>query len=174
MTDLHDAALRAGVFHVIAKEAAAAKDAAKAEIAAALPKGDAVAGRVGDEILCKASWSKGTTSTVVVDQDALLAWVKEHHPTEIVEERVVVTETVNQAYLKSLKVAGTNVIDSDGLVVPGVQVVTGKQSLSVRTEKNALDMVLALMAEGRVSLDSIKELPAADGDGYIEGEVVEG
>ena len=167
MTDLHDAALRAGVFHVIETEAKKAKAEAKEQVAAGLLVGDGVSGRVGDDILCKLSWSKGAKKIVVVDERALLAWVKEHHPTEVVE-------SVNPAYVKSLKAVGGIVIDADGVPVEGMEEQVGNPSLGLRTEKGALELVTELLAAGRVSLGRIKELPAADGDGYIEGEVVEG
>lgn len=155
VSDLHQTALRAGVFQVIEREAKAAKDAAREALTVLLPYGDTVAGRVGDDLLCKAGWSKGSTKAVITDQAAFLAWVKEHHPTE-----VEVVESVNDAYVKSLKTVDGVVIDKDGLPVDGMEVVTGKPSLSVRSEKNALDLVQQLIDEGRVTLDAIKELPA--------------
>ncbi|BBC28664.1 hypothetical protein [Mycobacterium phage PR] len=154
VSELHQVALRAGVFQVIEREAKAAKEAAKAELVAALPFGDTIAGRYGDEVLCKASWSKGSSKIVVVNEAALIAWVKEQHPTEIVE-------SVNPAYMKTLKAVGENVIDGDGEVVPGVEVVTGSPTLSVRSEKNALELVAEMVAAGRVSLTELKELTAA-------------
>lgn len=165
MSDLHSAALRAGVFQVVEREAKAAKEAAKAELAG-LPFGDSVAGRVGDELLCKASWSKGREKVVVTDERAFVAWVKEHHPTEIVE-------SVNPAYVKALKTVGESLVDAHGEVVAGVEVQVGAPSLTVRSEKNALDLVARLVAEGRVSLDGLKEL-TADETVVVEGEVVEG
>ena len=155
MGDLHEVALRAGVFQVVEREAKAAKDAARAELTALLPFGDAVAGRIGDEVLCKASWSKGSQKIVVVDEQALLAWVKECHPTEIVE-------SVNAAYVKSLKAVDGVVIDADGLPVDGMAIKVGDPSLSMRSEKNALELVQQLISDGRVTLDAIKELATAD------------
>lgn len=162
--DLHAIALRAGVFQVVEREAKAAKEEARAELIAALPFGDSVAGRVGDDLLCKASWSKGSQKVVVTNERAFLAWVKENHPTEIVE-------SVNPAYLTSLKQVGDVVIDKDGQVADGVEVVTGKPSLSVRSEKGALELVAKMVAEGLVSLDGLKELVGTSP--VIEGEVVQ-
>lgn len=162
--DLHAVALRAGVFQIVEREAKAAKDAARRELMAALPFGDAVAGRYGDDLVCKASWSKGSQRVVVTNERAFLAWVKEHHPTEVVE-------SVNPAYLTSLKQVGDVVVDRDGVVADGVEVVTGSPTLSVRSEKSALELVARMVAEGLVSLDGLKELTAAAGDGVIEGEV---
>ncbi len=163
MSELHALALRAGVFQVVEREAKAAKDEARAALIAALPFGDAVAGRYGDEILCKASWSKGSRKVVVTNDRAFLAWVKEHHPTEVVE-------SVNPAYLASLKQVGDSVVDKDGLVADGVDVVQGSPSLSVRSEKGALELVTQMVAEGLVSLDGLKEIVGMSP--VIEGEVV--
>lgn len=165
VSDLHSAALRAGVFQVVEREAKAAKEAAKAELAG-LPFGDSVAGRVGDELLCKASWSKGREKVVVTDERAFVAWVKEHHPTEIVE-------SVNPAYVKALTTVGGSLVDANGEVVAGVEVQVGAPSLTVRSEKNALDLVNQLVAEGRVTLDGLKEL-TPDETVVVDGEVVEG
>jgi len=161
--DLHQAALRAGVFQIIEREAKAAKDAARADLMAALPFGDSVAGRVGEEILAKASWSKGSRKVVVTDERAFLEWVRENHPTEIVE-------SVNPAYLASLKQVGDVLVDKDGQVADGVEVVTGNPSLSVRSEKQALELVARMVAEGRVSLDGLKEIVGTSP--VIDGEVV--
>lgn len=166
VTDLHAIALRAGVFGVVEREAKAAKDAARNELMAALPFGDTVAGRVGDDIVCKAGWSKGSTKIVVTDDQAFLEWVKECHPTEVVE-------SVNSAYLASLKVVDGVVIDADGLPVEGVSVQTSKPSLSVRSEKNALEIVARMVADGQVTLGAIKELAAAEEGDVIDAEVVE-
>ncbi len=161
--DLHAVALRAGVFQVVEREAKAAKDAARQELIEALPFGDTVAGRYGDDIVAKAGWSKASQRVVVTDPAAFLAWVKENHPTEVVE-------SVNPAYLSSLKQVGDVLVDKDGQVADGVGVVTGKPSLSVRSEKGALELVARMVAEGRVSLDGLKEL--AGTSPVIEGEVV--
>lgn len=171
MTDLHSAALRAGVFQVVEREAKAAKDAAKAELVGMLPFGDSVAGRVGDELLCKAGWSKGAQKVVVTDESAFVAWVKEHHPSEIVE-------SVNPAYVKALTTVGEHLVDADGQVAAGIEVQTGSPSLSVRSEKNALELVAQLVADGRVSLNGIKELSEANGSepgpaDVIDAEIVD-
>lgn len=166
VSSLHDVALRAGVFQVVEREAKAAKDAAKAQLVSLLPFGDTVAGRVGDDILCKASWSKGSQKITVTDPTAYLAWVKECHPTEVVE-------SVNTAYTSSLKAVDGVVIDADGLPVDGVEVISGNPSLSVRSEKQALALVQQLVADGRVSLDAIKELTTANDSTVVDGEVID-
>ena len=164
LTDLHATALRAGVFQVVEREAKSTKDAARQALIDALPFGDTVAGRYGDDILCKAGWSKGSKKVVVTDERAFVEWVKENHPTEIVE-------SVNPAYLASLKQVGDVLVDKDGVVADGVEVVTSKPSLSVRSEKGALELVTQMVADGLVSLDGLKEI--AGTSPVIEGEVVE-
>ena len=46
--------------------------------------------------------------------------------------------------------------------------------MSVRSEKGALELVTQLVAEGRVSLDGIKELAAAETTSYSLAEVRDG
>ncbi len=166
MTDMHSVALRAGVFHVVEREAKAAKESAKAELAGLLLAGDTVAGRVGDEILCKASWSKGSARVVVTDEKAFTAWVKEKHPTEIVE-------TVNPAYIKALKQIDGALVDAAGEIAPGIEVQVGDPSLSVRAEKGALEIVDKLIAEGRFSLGGLTELSAEAEPVVVDGELVD-
>ena len=167
VSDMHSAALRAGVFQVVEREAKAQKEAAKAELAEQLPFGDTVAGRVSDELLCKASWSKGSAKIVITDERAFVEWVKEHHPTEIVEK-------VNDAYVKALKQVDGSLVDADGNVAAGIEVQTGAPSLSVRSEKGALELVARMVTEGRVSLEGIKELAAAETTSYSLAEVRDG
>lgn len=149
MSELHDAAMRAGVFQVIEREAKAQKDAAKAELAA-LPVGDAVAGRVDGEVLCKASWSKGREKVIVTDERALLEWVKQHHPTEVVE-------SVNPAFLKTFGVVEGQV-HWQGEPVDFMEAVQGEPYVTVRSEKNASELVAKLLRGGMVALDGVGEL----------------
>jgi hypothetical protein len=161
MTDLHDAALRAGFWSQIAARASELKDKAREELRA-LPFGDSKAAKVGDQILCKASWNKGRESINVTDSRALLEWVKQHHPTEIVE-------SVNPAYVKTFKAVEGIVIDSNGEPVPGMELKAAEPYISVRSEKEAPFLVAQLLSSGRMSLDG--PVPAL-GQGVIDVEVV--
>ena len=161
MTDLHDATLRAGFWGFIESRAKELKNAAREELRA-LPFGDGKAAKVGDEILCKASWSKGSTKIVVADEAALLAWVKEKHPTEIVE-------SVNDAFRNTFKAVDGVVIDMAGEAVPGMEVRTGAPTLSVRSEKGAASLVAKLVSSGQMTLDGAAAVEPV----VVEGEVGE-
>lgn len=162
MTELHDAAFRAGVWQYIAKRATELFNTTKEELKASLPQGDVVAGRSGDQILAKASWTEGRQSIVTEDPVALLAWVKANRPTEVVE-------SVNPAFVASFKVVDRIVIDGQGEPVPGVGVKQGDPFISVRGTKDAPFLVATLLSSGKVTLDGVTpELEPA----VVDGEVV--
>ena len=151
--NLRDAAARAVVFQVLEQAAKARKDDAKAELAQLQP-GDTVGGQWDGQLLGKATMTAGRTKLVVTDEAALLAWLQDHHPTEIVV-------SPNQAYLKALESTARTVgavIDSIGEIVPGVELVHGDPYVSVRKEKDAPFVVAQLLSTGRVALEGLKEL----------------
>jgi len=161
---LHDDALEAGAWQYIESRAKELKDAARQRIKTALPFGDTVAGRTDDQIVCKASWVKGRQKITVTNDTELLAWVKEHRPTELVE-------SVNPAYIKSFKAVGGVVIDSQGEPVPGVEVIEGEPYVTVRASDDAPFLVATLFRRGQVTLDGIT--PKAIDAPVIDAEVVE-
>ena len=153
MSELRDAVLRAAVWATIAERANALKDEARSELAA-IPVGDTLSARHGDRLLAKASLSKGKSKLVVTDPQKLLEWVKAHHPSEVVE-------SVNPAYLTALTAKAKEVgavIDSQGDVVPGVELQEGAPYVTVRKEKDALEIVSDMLAGGLISLESPKEI----------------
>jgi hypothetical protein len=78
--------------------------------------------------LGKATKTAGRTRLAVTDEAALLEWLQKHHPTEIVV-------SPNQAYLKALESMARNVgavIDNQGEIIPGVELVHGEPYVSVR------------------------------------------
>lgn len=154
---LRDAATRAAVWGVIADAAKDRQNEAKAELADLEP-GDTVAAKLGGQIVGKATKTKGRSRLSVHDEAAFLAWVKSTHPTEVVE-------SVNPAFVKSLEARAKElglgpVIDNQGEVVPGVEIVQGDPYVTVRKEKDASVLVAGLLANGRVTLDGIRELAA--------------
>lgn len=153
MSELHDAALKAGAWQYLQKRAGEMFAAAKEELKSALPQGDVVAGRLGEQIVAKASWTKGRQSVIVEDQDELLAWVKQHRPTE-----VVVAESVNAAYISSLKVVGGVVIDGQGEPVPGMAVKQGDPYLTVKGNDETPFLVSQLLSSGQLSIAGLREL----------------
>lgn len=150
VTELHDAAKRAGVFQYIAKRAGELLANAKQELRA-LPNGDTVAGRHNDQVLCKASWVKGRQTIVVDDAAALLEWVKANHPTEIVE-------SVNTAFVSTFKAVDGIVIDGAGEPVPGMRVKQGDPYITVKGNAETPFLVAQLLRGGHVSIDGVREV----------------
>ena len=150
MSEMHDAALRAGIFQFIEKRAGELKNQAR-EALKALPFGDSVAGKSGEQVVCKASWVKGRQSIRVEDEQALLDWVTNNHPTEVVH-------SVNPAYVKTFKAVDGMVIDSAGELVPGMKVVAGEPYISVKSNDETPFLIASLLKSGQVSLDGMKEI----------------
>lgn len=151
MSDLHDAAMRAGVFQYIQKRAGELLAAAKQDLQA-LPNGDTVAGRHNDQVVCKASWVRGRKTITVTDERALLAWVKEHHPEEIVE-------SVNPAFLKTFSEVDGQV-HWQGEPVDFMAVKQGDPYISVKSNDETPFLVAQLLRGGQVSLDGVRQLEA--------------
>lgn len=153
MTELHDAAMRAGVFQYIQKRAGDLLALAKQELQS-LPNGDTVAGRHNDQVVCKASWVKGRKTIVVDDARALLAWVKERHPEEIVE-------SVNPAFLKTFgEVEGQ--VHWQGEPVDFMVVKQGEPYIAVKGNDETPFLVAQLLSSGRVSIDGVRQLEAGE------------
>lgn len=152
--ELRDAAFRAGVWQVIEQRAKELKDAAKADLAKGLEAGDSVAGKWDGRTIAKATMTKGRDKFVIDDEELFLAWVKQFHPTEIVE-------SVRPSFVESLKISSKDLavpIDRDGTVVDGVVWEKGDSYVSVRRDPEAPFIVAQLLSGGRLSLDGIQAL----------------
>lgn len=152
---MRDAAARAVVFQVLEQAAKQHKDAAKAELAQLTP-GDTLAAQWDGELLGKATMTTGRTKLVVTDEAALLKWLYETHPSEIVS-------SPNPAYLRQLEERARSLghaVDSCGELVPGVELVQGDPYVSVRKQPDAPFLVAQLLSSGRIGLDGLKALEA--------------
>jgi hypothetical protein len=147
---LRDAAFRAGVWSVIEAKAKAMKDRAKAELSALEP-GDAVSGKWHGQPVAKATMSAGRLKLVVTDEAALLAWVKEHHPTEIVE-------SVNPAFMKTFA-SCEGQAHWQGHPVDFIRAEQGDPYISVRKADGAEDVIAELFRTGSVGLNGIASAP---------------
>lgn len=87
---------------------------------------------------------KAAETASVTDARALLAWVKEHRPTEIVE-------SVNLAYVDQLrreaKVHGHAFDKETGEIIPGIEVVTGSTSYRPTVDATSIPVLRARLAE---------------------------
>lgn len=166
MSELHEAAFRAGVWSVVAARAKELADAAKAELAA-LEVGDTVAGRWDGKVVAKATKAKGRARLIVTDSEGFTEWVARQHPSEIVS-------SVNPAYVKSLEARAKDlglgaVVDAEGEVVPGVEIVEGDPYITVRREKDAPFIVAQLLSSGQLSLEGPRDWQAEVESGAIGG-----
>lgn len=104
-------------------------------IAAELPDGT----RIGS-----VKRSKPRRTPAVTDDAAVLAWVKENRPEEIVE-------SVNPAFLDYLKAQakkhGEAVYEPTGEIVPGVEMVTGSASYLPQADEAMVPVVRAAFAQ---------------------------
>jgi hypothetical protein len=150
MSELHEAAFRAGVWQVVEQRAKELKDQAKAELQA-LEVGDAVAGRYQGQMVAKATMTKGREKIVVTDERALLEWVKTTHASEVIE-------AVNPAYIRTLEVYNGHVIDKQGVIIPGVEARDSAPYVSVRKAPDAPFIVAQLLSQGALTMDGLKEL----------------
>ncbi|MDP9143664.1 MAG: hypothetical protein M3N43_03045 [Actinomycetota bacterium] len=99
---------------------------------------------------------KAAETAAVTDERALLAWVKEHRPTEVVE-------SVNPAYVEVLKrqaKAHGFAHTEDGEVIPGVELRTGSASYRPMVDKDAVPLLRSKLAE--LIAGGLLELPAGD------------
>lgn len=151
---LRDAAFRAGFWQFVEQRAKALKDEAKADLKQ-LEVGDTVAGKWHGQVVAKATMSKGRAKLVVTDEQALLDWVTDLHPTEVLCQ-------VNPAFLKQLETRAKELghpVDSNGELVPGVELVEGEPSVSVRRADGAEMVIAELFRTGKVGLDGIQPAP---------------
>ena len=144
---------------IIDSALAKAHEAAKADLAKALgPEGRKVA--YADDYRLATTWV--TKKRVQVDQQALLAWVKQWWPEEV-ETETVVTERVRPAFIAAIKAKTERVGEPcapDGTTgIPGVTLADGY--LSVRNAEGA-DSAIAHLWQmgrlGRLNLDSTELL----------------
>ena len=102
--------------------------------------------------------SKAPRKPTVTDMAAVLAWVKEHRP-----EEVVVSESVSPAFLSYLlaqtKKHGAPVYEATGEIVPGVEMRTGNPSFLPQLDDDVVPLVRARLAEfvskGFIALPSV-------------------
>jgi len=123
--------------------------------------------RVSDEQghnLGTVTLAAGRVSARVVDEAALLAWVKRNHASEVVE-------TVRESFLRKLldgavaraEAGDSTAVGPDGEVLPGVEVVEGERYVVCRPTPEARDRMRTMLANS-----GLLALPAA-ADGGVPG-----
>lgn len=120
------------------------------------------------QVLGHVTMTKGRVTAKVVNEHALLAYVKAHYPTE-----VEVTERIQPAFLKQLLDGAAKkgaFIDSDGVVIDGlVDVVAGEPYPSFKAAEDADIAIAGLLSRGGIGVNGLKEIEGA----IIDAEVVE-
>ncbi len=152
----------------VLKDAVTAADTAlRAEVQAAMLVGDRVTAALPDgTVLGHVQLTKGRTGSVsaaVEDEAALLAWVTEHRPDE-----VLTTRTVRRSYLThlldSVRQHGVylDTVTGEAIDLPGVTVSSGQDgspTLAVKPAAGAAEEVRAAWQDGRLALDDLTALP---------------
>lgn len=132
------------------------EDEAKRELG--LLPGERKAAVIDGHVLGHISMAKGRKTAKVVDEAALLAFVKDRYPTE-----VEVQERVAPAFLKQLLdgVAKRGaLIDSDGVVIGGlIDIVEGAPYPVSKLADDADDVIGGLLGRGALGISGLKELP---------------
>lgn len=87
--------------------------------------------------------SKSARTALVTDYEALLAWVKQHRPDELVQ-------SVNPAFVDALKDTarkhGQPVL-TDGTIVPGIEMVDGCSSYLPQVDKSMVPLIQQVFAQ---------------------------
>ncbi|KZS63063.1 hypothetical protein PJN91_17210 [Mycobacterium kansasii] len=153
---LSDIAAQAVVWALIADVAKEHKDAARARLTELMGADAAAVKAVANGAdIGRATWVEGKPKPAVVDAAAFAAFVAEHYPTEVIT-------TVNPAFQRALLtkaqvVAGSVVLDSNGVPIAGVELRASDPYVSVRKTDEARATVETLLGGGYLTLDGITQ-----------------
>lgn len=114
------------------KHVAGLEAEAKAELAGTMEPGQTNRPKIDGSPVGTVAYTLGSERIIITDDDAFLAWVDKHHPTE-----VEVTVRPRASFVASLKIVGDNVRDGDLSIPDGVAVRQDDPYISVRPGKDA-------------------------------------
>lgn len=117
----------------------------------ALDAGERKAAKLNGQTVAFVTQAHGRRDTDV-DEDALIEWVKEHHPTEVVE-------AVRPAFRKKLLNQVINrgaLIDADGVASDAVTVTAGEPYPVVKLTDEADITMAGFLRHGRIGLRGIE------------------
>lgn len=146
-----DALVQAAAVSQLAEAVKAADVEAKRRVLEEYGAGDRVEARVNKESIGTVSVAKGRESFKVTDDAAFLAWVEEHHPTE-----VETVKKVRDGFRKNLG----QVVKDTGEIPDGVEPVIGDPYVSVRKSADQKAAFAGLYREGY--FQSVLELEGDD------------
>lgn len=120
--------------------------------------GERKAAVVDGTVLGHVTMAKGRKTARVVNDAAVLAYVKAHYPTE-----VEVSEQVRPAFLKTLlddAVKKGAFLDSDGVVIDGlIEVVEGSPYPMSKLADDADLAIAGLLGRGALGVNGLRSLP---------------
>lgn len=135
MSELRRMATQLAVLQQLEKRVADARNALRIELRADMEPGDTKAATLDDGTpLGKVSLTTGAKRPKVTDERALLEWVREHRPDEVVES---VRSSFVNAMKESAKEYGAAVVESTGEVVPGIELCESDPYVMVRPASGA-------------------------------------
>lgn len=122
--------------------------------------GERKAAVVDGTVLGHVTMAKGRKTARVVNEAAVLAYVKAHHPTEI---EYVALEQVRPAFLKTLlddAVKKGAFVDADGVVIDGlIEVVEGAPYPVSKLADDADLAIAGLLGRGALGVNGLRALP---------------
>lgn len=166
MSDVEDQralSLRAAVLTILGKRVDRELAGVKT-LLAGLTVGERLVPSVAGVLLAAVQQIRGRCTVAIVDEDKLVRWVAEHHPTEVQTRTVV-----RPAFLKAIKDASAKAGEPcapDGtLDIPGVHVSTAAPHLRIVPTDEAEQAVADLWQSGQLTLDGrVLELPRGEHD----------
>lgn len=142
---------------VKAEDTEAREQGRSALIATGMKHGGLVAELDDGTEIADVTLKRGAVSAYVSDEKALVAWLKEHHDTEI--------ETVQRPrraflglLLDNAKKAGI-AVTANGEVIPGIEVTVGDPTLQVVPRSDVDDAILSALTRGELT---VRALPGGD------------
>ena len=112
---------------------------------------------VGETTVAKVSITAGKRVPVIVDEAALLAWVEQEYPHEVV--RSVRSSFTSYLIEQMEETDGGMVFKPTGEVLPFVSIKTGAPFVSTRFEKGGRDEVMRALRESRIGVIEVLDMP---------------
>jgi hypothetical protein len=132
---------------------------AEAKAHLALLQGERKAAVVGGQVVGHVTMAKGRRTARVANDAALLAYVKDHYPTE-----VEAVEQVRPAFLKQLLDGASKkgaLVDSDGVVIDGlIDVVDGDPYPMSKLLDDADIVIAGMLNRGELGVNGLKDREA--------------
>lgn len=150
---------RSIVAKVLAEEARKLGDHVRQMVEPALEPGEHLTGQLGDGTrVGKVRRNERATTAAVTDEQALINWILEHRPDEVVPQ-------IRPSYLEHLraqvKAHGHAFDATSGEVIPGIEAVQGGSSFVVSPSAEGRELIRRRLAE---MTGGLLELPAPEQD----------